>query len=67
MKRFYLYEGNQAIGHEESCSFDTRREAIIKAKFAIEEIKHTTVPTGYGYRINVIDRKTGEFIYTEEV
>jgi hypothetical protein len=66
-RRFYLYEGNDSVGREESDSFDTKREAVQRAKIAIENAKYTLTPTGDGYRVHVIDRKTGEFLHTEEI
>jgi len=67
MKRFYLYEGNNSLGRQESDSFNTKREAIKKPKLVIEEAKFSLMPTGYGYQVYVIDRNTGEFLHTEEL
>jgi hypothetical protein len=66
-RRFYLYEGNDSVGREESDSFDSKRDAIKRAKIALENAKYTLTPTSYGYRVDVIDRKTGEFIHTESL
>jgi hypothetical protein len=65
--RFYLYQGNDSVGREESDSFDSKREAIARAKLVIEEAKYSLLPTSYGFRVDVVDRKTGEFIHTESL
>ena len=62
MKRFYLYEGNDSVGREESDSFDSKRDAIQRAKIALENAKDTLLPTSYV--VHVIDRKTDQFVYT---
>jgi hypothetical protein len=64
MKRFYLYEGNDSLGRDETDSFDTLKEAVSRAKLTIENAKYTLLPTSYGYVVHVIDRKTDQFLYT---
>ena len=62
MKRFHLYEGT-LDNREESDSFDTKREAIARAKICLENAKDMELPN---YIVRVVNSKTGEFVFTTE-
>jgi len=60
--RFYLYEGNAEVGKDESDAYDTKREAIARAKIHLQNAWDMGFRT---FEVHVIDRKTTEFIHTE--
>jgi hypothetical protein len=62
--RFYLYEGNDELGRDESDGFDSKAEAIEYAKIHLQNASDMGVSS---YIVHVIDRKSKEFIHTEEI
>jgi hypothetical protein len=61
MNRYYIYEGTKD-SRDESDSFATKAAAIGRAKIAVQNAKDMDLSD---YVAHVIDRKTGEFVYTE--
>jgi hypothetical protein len=62
--RFYIYEGNDEVGHDESDAYDTKREAIERAKITVQNAKDMGLTH---YVAHVIDRKTTEFLFTARI
>ncbi len=62
--RFYLYEGNESVGREQSDGFDSKTEAIKAAKAHLQNALDMDFKS---WIVHVIDRKTKEFIHTEEI
>jgi len=65
MKKFYLYEGTDE-NRDETDSFDTKAEAIKRAKIVIAERELDRQLFGWDhYTVYVIKTSTGEFVHTE--
>jgi len=62
--RFYLYEGNDTAGRDESDGFETKSEAIKGAEIHLQNAWDMGFKS---WDVHVIDRKTTEFIHTETI